>query len=69
MAVGDLIVKLAADRQLTLEDSVPAYLLTRIDRSVAAVVAAVKRLDREAMSLKRPASRALAAALFRDTGS
>jgi len=61
-----LIIKLAADRQLTLDESVVAFLSTRIERSFAAARAAVITLDNEALRQKRPATRALAAELFRE---
>jgi chromosomal replication initiation ATPase DnaA len=60
-----VIVKLCADRQLALDDSVVSYLVTRIERSFAAARAAVIALDREALRLKRPPTRALAAEMFR----
>jgi chromosomal replication initiation ATPase DnaA len=60
-----VIVKLAADRQLLLDESVVGYLSTRIERSFAAARAAVIALDNEALRLKRPATRALAAEMFR----
>lgn len=61
-----VVVKLCADRQLAVEESVVGYLATRIERSFAAARAAVARLDREALQQKRPITRALAAELFRD---
>jgi chromosomal replication initiation ATPase DnaA len=61
-----VIVKLAADRQLMLDESVVGYLATRIERSFAAARAAVIALDREALRQRRPPTRALAAELFRD---
>jgi chromosomal replication initiation ATPase DnaA len=61
-----VVVKLCADRQLAVEESVVGYLTTRIERSFAAARAAVARLDREALQQKRPVTRALAAELFRD---
>ena len=60
-----VIVKLFADRQLAVDESLVAYLTTRIERSVAAARAAVAELDREALRLKRPVTRALAGELFR----
>ena len=62
-----VIIKLAADRQLSLDDSVVRYLLSHIERSFAAARAAVIALDNEALRQGRPASRALAAELFRDS--
>jgi chromosomal replication initiation ATPase DnaA len=60
-----LIVKLAADRQLTLDEAVVRYLSTHIERSFAAARAAIIALDAEALRQGRPPSRALAAELFR----
>jgi chromosomal replication initiation ATPase DnaA len=60
-----VIVKLFADRQLALDESVVAYMITRIERSVAAARAAVSLLDREALRQQRPITRALAADIFR----
>ena len=61
-----LIVKLGTDRQLTLDEAVVNYLVNRIERSFAAARAAVARLDEESMRQHRPATRALAAELFRE---
>jgi chromosomal replication initiation ATPase DnaA len=61
-----LIVKLAADRQLTIDENLLSYLVTRIERSFAAARTAVAELDAEAMRQKRPVTRALAAELWRD---
>jgi chromosomal replication initiation ATPase DnaA len=58
-------VKLFADRQLAIDETVVAYLLTHIERSLAAVRDAVILLDHEALRQQRPISRALAADLFR----
>jgi chromosomal replication initiation ATPase DnaA len=60
-----VIVKLAGDRQLSLDETVVSYLSTRIERSFAAARAAVIALDNEALRQRRPATRALAAELFR----
>ena len=61
-----LIVKLAADRQLALDEALVTFLVNRIERSYAAVRAALTRMDEEAMRLHRPVTRALAADLFRE---
>ena len=61
-----VIVKLAADRQLKLDETVVSYLSTHIERSFAAARSAVIALDNEALRLNRPPSRALAADMFRD---
>lgn len=61
-----LLVKLFADRQLNVDESLLSYLLSRIERSFPAARRAVEALDKEALRLKRPVSRALAAELLRD---
>jgi chromosomal replication initiation ATPase DnaA len=60
-----VIVKLAADRQLALDENIVSYLSTRIERSFAAARAAVIALDNEALRQGRPPTRALAAEMFR----
>ncbi len=61
-----VIVKLAADRQLAIDENVVRYLTARIERSFAAARAAVIALDNEALRQRRPLTRALAAEMFRD---
>jgi chromosomal replication initiation ATPase DnaA len=63
--LATVMMKLFADRQLTADDRLVSYLLARIERSFAAVQAAVDELDHEALRLKRPVNRALAAAILR----
>ncbi|MFZ0845612.1 MAG: DnaA/Hda family protein [Pseudolabrys sp.] len=60
-----LIGKLAADRQLSIDEGVANYLANHIERSFSATHLAVARLDEEAMRQHRPVTRALAAELFR----
>lgn len=60
-----VILKLAADRQLSVDASLVRYLAKRIERSFAAARGAVEMLDREAMRRQRPVTRALAAEIFR----
>jgi chromosomal replication initiation ATPase DnaA len=62
-----VLVKVATDRQLALDESVVRYLLTHIERSFAAARGAVIALDKEALRQGRPPSRALAAEMFRDS--
>jgi chromosomal replication initiation ATPase DnaA len=61
-----LIVKFCADRQMSVDETVVSYLVTRIERSFAAVRRAVELLDTEALRLGRPVTRALAAELLRN---
>ena len=60
-----VLVKLAADRQLQLDESVVSYISTHIERSFAAARVAVIALDQEALRQGRPPSRALVAEMFR----
>lgn len=60
-----LIVKLAADRQLAIDETVVSYLATRIERSYAAARETIALLDNESLRLGRPVTRALAAELLR----
>lgn len=59
-----LFVKLFADRQLAVDEALVKYLMSRIERSFAAARAAVETLDREALRLKRPVTRSLAAEML-----
>lgn len=60
-----LLVKLFADRQLSADPSLLTFLTSRIERSFAAARAVVDLLDREALRLQRPVTKALAAELLR----
>ncbi len=62
-----VLVKLFADRQLGVDEQLIGYVATRIGRSFADARAAVATLDQEAMRLKRPLTRALAAEVLRDS--
>lgn len=62
-----LIVKLCADRQLTVDETVVSYLASRIERSYAAARDTIALLDREALRLSRPITRAFAADVLRQT--
>jgi chromosomal replication initiation ATPase DnaA len=62
-----VMVKLFADRQLAVDESLIGYVAMRIERSLAAARAVVARLDQEAMRQKRPLTRALAAEMMRET--
>jgi chromosomal replication initiation ATPase DnaA len=60
-----LLVKLFADRQLAVDESLVGYVALRIERSFAAARAVVARLDEEAMRQKRRLTRVLAAEIMR----
>jgi chromosomal replication initiation ATPase DnaA len=59
-----LIVKLALDRQIAVDEALVSFIANRIERSFAAAQYAVQRLDEEAMRQHRPVTRALAVELF-----
>jgi chromosomal replication initiation ATPase DnaA len=63
-----VLVKLFADRQLAVDESLIGYLVVRIERSFAAARAVVARLDGEAMRRRRPLTRALAAEVLGANG-
>ncbi|MEZ5786834.1 MAG: chromosomal replication initiator DnaA [Xanthobacteraceae bacterium] len=56
-----VLVKLFADRQLTVDEALLVYLERRIERSIAAARRVVEVLDRESLRRRRPLTRALAA--------
>jgi chromosomal replication initiation ATPase DnaA len=60
-----VLVKLFADRQLAVDEQLIGYVATHIGRSFSDARAAVVTLDREAMALQRPLTRALAAEVLR----
>jgi chromosomal replication initiation ATPase DnaA len=60
-----VLVKLFADRQLAVEETLIGYVATHIERSFAAARAAVALLDAEALRRQRPLTRAFAAELLR----
>jgi len=62
-----VLVKLFADRQLAVDESLIGYVATRIERSFAAARACVARLDDEAMRRNRPLTRTFAAEILRAT--
>ena len=64
-----MLVKLFADRQLAVDETLVGYLAVRIERSIAAARAAVAELDAASLRLQRPVNRALAAAILGDRES
>jgi chromosomal replication initiation ATPase DnaA len=62
--IGAVIVKLFADRQLSVEPGVVGYLLRRMERSTAEAQRLVDALDRAALAERRRVTRALTAKLF-----
>ncbi len=59
-----VLVKLFADRQLSVEPDVIGYVLRRMERSMAAAQSLVEALDHAALAEKRAVTRVLAAKLF-----
>lgn len=61
MLLSQILVKLFADRQLQVDDKLVAYVISRMERSLAAAQTIVERLDTMALSRGTRISRALAA--------
>ncbi len=59
-----VLIKLFADRQITVPPNLIPYLVQRMDRSIAAARDLVAALDARALALGRPVTRALAADLL-----
>lgn len=60
-----VIVKLCADRQIMIDESLVSYLANHMERSFVAARDMVKLLDAEALRQGRPVTRALAVELLR----
>ena len=63
-----VLVKLFADRQLSVEPAVIDYVLLRMERSLAAARAVVAEIDRLALSLQRSVTRQVANAALKSLG-
>ncbi|GLS86882.1 hypothetical protein GCM10010873_18560 [Cypionkella aquatica] len=61
MLLSAVLLKLFADRQIVVAPNLIPYLVSRMDRSIAAACEWVKFLDTRALALGRPITRALAA--------
>lgn len=61
LLLSQILMKLFADRQLLLDDKVIAYIVARMERSLAAAQEIVERLDRLALARGTRINRALAA--------
>ncbi len=59
-----VLIKLFADRQISVSPALIPYLVARMDRSIAAARALVAALDTRALAAHRPVSRQLAAELL-----
>ncbi|MGQ3671146.1 HdaA/DnaA family protein [Xanthobacter sp. TB0136] len=64
--LGAVLVKLFADRQLTVDEATVNYILLRMQRSVAGARRIVEALDEAALAQKRPLTRTLAAQVLRE---
>ncbi len=60
-----VLVKLFADRQVSVDAATVQYLLLRMQRSVAGAQRLVAAIDREALAAGRPVTRALAAQVLK----
>lgn len=61
-----VLVKLFADRQLAVEESVISYLLPRMERSIAAARRLVDVVDRTALTERAPVTRPFVAKVLRE---
>ncbi len=52
--LGGVLVKLFSDRQVRIRPEVVSFLLSRMERSFDAANVLVEKLDRQALSRKRP---------------
>jgi chromosomal replication initiation ATPase DnaA len=64
-----VLVKLFADRQIQVQPNLIAFLLPRMERSVAAARQIVADLDARSLALGKPITRAFAAEFLRDDGT
>lgn len=62
--LGHVLIKLFADRQLSVSPAVIDYIVTRLDRSLEAANLIVDKLDRQALAEGRAVTRHLAGAAF-----
>lgn len=63
-----VLIKLFADRQITVPPNLIAYLVSRMERSIAAARDMVAALDARALAAGRPVTRALAAEMLDSAG-
>ncbi len=61
MLLRQTLIKLFSDRQITVENTVIDYLVTRMERSILTARNIVELLDKEALSRRRPITRPMAA--------
>jgi chromosomal replication initiation ATPase DnaA len=64
-----VLVKLFADRQLTVEPHVVAHLALHMERSMEAATRVVAACDRLSLAMQRKVTRAIAAAALAETGA
>ncbi len=64
-----VLVKLFSDRQLTVDEKLVGYIVTRMERSLDAAQTIVEKLDRLALSRRTRISRALALEVLRELGN
>ncbi len=67
--LAQVIVKLFADRQLYIDDKLVDYIVTRMERSLAAAQTIVDRLDRLALGRGTRITRQLAAEVLNEVGN
>lgn len=66
MLLHGVLVKLFADRQMDVDPKLLAYVLSRMERSIASAEALVARLDRESLASGRRITRGMVASVLED---
>lgn len=66
MLLHGVLVKLFADRQMDVDPKLLAYVLSRMERSIASAEALVARLDRESLASGRRITRGMVASVIED---
>lgn len=64
MLMETILIKTFAEKQINVAENVIAYILPRIDRSIAAIIKLVNALDEYALQEKKPITRSMVAKMF-----
>ncbi|KXG86348.1 DnaA regulatory inactivator HdaA [Agrobacterium bohemicum] len=67
--LGQILMKLFADRQLYMDDKIVSYIVTRMERSLNTAQTIVEKLDHLSLSRGTRISRAMAAEVLKELGS
>lgn len=64
MLLETILIKSFAEKQLNVPENVIAYILPRIDRSIAAIVRLVGKIDEHALQEKKPITRSMVGKMY-----